>query len=115
MEKSPETWSAYKKKHDQMTNEMCISIKDHCHGLTEKIVRDPKKMWQTMNKVLDQNRSRVPLSGLEIDGKSLTREPDVVELVNHHLALVSSTSPLGRRSPLSQVVIASVISSKSPM
>ena len=45
-------------------------------------------MWRTINKVLDKNVETVSLSSLEVEGKYLTRELDVVEAMNHHFALV---------------------------
>ena len=43
-EKSPEVWSTYKRKRNQVTNEMRISIRDHYHGLIQGDIGDPKKM-----------------------------------------------------------------------
>ena len=41
-----------------------------------------------MNKVLDKNVEKVSLSSLEVEGKYLTLEWDVVEAMNRHFALV---------------------------
>ena len=82
-EKSAEMWSAYKRKRNRVTNEMRISIRDYYHGLIEENIGDPKKMWRTINKV-----NTVSLSSLEIAGKYLTRERDVVEAMNHHFVSV---------------------------
>ena len=45
-------------------------------------------MWRTINKVLDKNVETVSHSSLEVEGKYLTRERDVVEAINRHFALV---------------------------
>ena len=45
-------------------------------------------MWRTINKVLDKNIKTVSISSLEVEGKYLTRERDVVEAMNRHFALV---------------------------
>ena len=82
--KSPEIWSAYKKKRKKIR----ISIEDYCKGLIEEHIRDPKKMRRTINKILDKNVETVLLSNLEVEGKYLTRELDVVEAMNRHFALV---------------------------
>ena len=87
-EKYPEVWSAYKRKCNQVTNEMRISTRDHYHGLIQEDTGDPKKMWRTINKVLDKNVNTVSLSSLERDGKYLTRERDVLEAMNHHFVTV---------------------------
>ena len=65
-----------------------ISIRDCYNELIEENIRDPKKMWWTINKVLDKNVETVSLSSLEVQGKYLTRERDVVEAMNRHFALV---------------------------
>ena len=89
-EKSPDIWSAYNKKRNQVSQMMCISIKDYYNGLIEEYVRDPKKMWRRINKVLDKNVETVLLSNLEVEGKYLTRELDLVEAMNRHFALVGT-------------------------
>ena len=68
-ENSPEIWSAYKRKRNQVTKRIRISIRDYYNGLIEENIRDQKKMWRTINTVL-------------------TRERDVVEAMNRHFALV---------------------------
>ena len=45
-------------------------------------------MWRTTNIVLEKNVETVSLSSLEVEGKYLTRERDVVEVMNRHFALV---------------------------
>ena len=86
--KSPEIWSAYKRKRNQVTNEMHISIGDYYHGLIDENIGDPKKMWRTINKVLDKNVNTLSLSSLEIDDKYLTRERDVLEAMKNHFVSV---------------------------
>ena len=43
-ENSPEVWSAYKRKHNQVTKMIRISIRDYYNVLIEENIRDPKKM-----------------------------------------------------------------------
>ena len=45
-------------------------------------------MWRTINKVLNKNFETVSISSLEVEGKYLTRERDLVEAMNRHFALV---------------------------
>ena len=87
-ENSPEIWSVYKRKRNQVTKMIRISIRDYYNGLIEENIRDPKKMWRTINTVLDKNVETVSHSSLEVEGKYLTRERDVVEAMNRHFALV---------------------------
>ena len=62
-ENSPEIWSAYKRKRNQVTKRIRISIRDYYKGLIEENIRDPKKMWRTKNKVLDKNAETVSSGG----------------------------------------------------
>ena len=90
VEKSHEVWSAYRKIRNQVAKKIRISIRDYYNGLIEENIRDPKKIWRTINKVLDKYFETVSLSNLEVEGKYLTRELDVVEAMNRHFALVGS-------------------------
>ena len=45
-------------------------------------------MWNTINKVLDKNQHSVKLSSIEVDGKYLTRETDILEALNKHFVSV---------------------------
>ena len=47
-------------------------------------------MWKAINKVLDKNENSVKLSSVEVDGKCLTRERDVLEALNRHFVSVGS-------------------------
>jgi len=70
-ENSPEIWSAYKRKRNQVTKRIRISIRDYYNGLIEENVRDPKKMWRTINTVLDKLVETVSHSSLEVEGKGM--------------------------------------------
>ena len=61
-ENSPEIWSAYKRKRNQVTKRMRRFIRDYYNGLIEENIREPKKMWLTINKVLEKNVETVSLS-----------------------------------------------------
>ena len=41
-------------------------------------------MWKTINRVLDKDAKSTTLSSIEIDGKTLTKERDVLETLNCH-------------------------------
>ena len=45
-------------------------------------------MWRIINKVPDKNVETVSLSSLEVEGKYITSEGDVVEARNRHFAFV---------------------------
>ena len=86
-ENPPEIWSAYERKRNQVTKRIRISIRDYYNGLIEENIGDPKKMWRIDN-ALVKNVETVSFSSLQVEGKYLTRERDVVEKMNHQLALV---------------------------
>ena len=68
--------------------EIRYSIQDYYKGLIEKNKGDPKKKWKTINRVLGKDSKSTTLSGIEIDGKTLTKERDVLEDLNCHFASV---------------------------
>ena len=82
--KSPEMWSAYSKQRNKVTKEIRYSIQDYYKGLMEKNKGDPKKMWKTINRVLEKDAKSTTLSSIEINGKTLTKERDVLEALNCH-------------------------------
>ena len=83
-EEQPELWLTYRKLRNQVTKVIRIAIQDYYSGLTKESEIDPKRMWKTIDKVLDKNKSSDIPSKLDFDGKRLTREPDVLEAFNHH-------------------------------
>ena len=49
---------------------------------------DSKRMWKTINEVLDKNTTSDIPSSLEFERKRLTREPDILEAFNHHFTSI---------------------------
>ena len=88
VEKSTEKWSAYKQLRNKVTREMRNAIRDHYHGLIGENMGNPKKMWRAINKMQDKNENLVKLSSVEVDGKCLTRERDVLEALNRYFVSV---------------------------
>ncbi len=87
-EKSPEKWPAYKKLRNQVTKEIRSAVTNYYQGLINENIGNPKKMWKTINKVLDKNQHTVKLSSVEVNGRCLTRERDVLEALNQHFVSV---------------------------
>ena len=54
-EKSAEPLSAYKRLRNQVTREGRSAITDYFNGLINENVGNAKKMWNTINKVLEKN------------------------------------------------------------
>ena len=84
----PEMWPTYKQLRNCVTKNIRIAIQDYYSGLIKESKKSRKKMWKTINKVLDRNiNSGIP-SSLEFEGKHLTREPDVLEAFNYHFTSI---------------------------
>ena len=47
-----EKWPAYKKFRNKVTKKMRDTIRDYYQRLIDESMRNPKKMWKTMKKVL---------------------------------------------------------------
>ena len=83
-ERFPEKWSVYKQLRNKVTKEIRVAIQTHHRGLINENKDNPKKMWQTINRVLEgSSKSTMPAS-LNIEGRKLTKEGDIVEALNHH-------------------------------
>ena len=48
----------------------------------------PKKMWRTINKVLDRDSSKVPVTSLNCEGKLLTNDREIANAFNEHFVSV---------------------------
>ena len=65
-----EMWSNNRQLRNQVTKRIRIAIQDYHCGLIKEHKNDPKRMWKTINKVLDKNTtSDIPLS-LEFEGNA---------------------------------------------
>ena len=66
------------------------AIQDHYHGLIEETKDDPKKMWKTINRVLNRDSASKSISSLNVNGKVVTEGGELAEALNQHLV---STGP----------------------
>ena len=53
--KNPHLWPNYKGLRNQCTSAIRKAIQDYYHGLIEETKDDPKKMWKTINRVLNRD------------------------------------------------------------
>ena len=67
--KIPELWTAYVRKRNNVTKEIRKAVEDHYKVLAEKNKRDPRKMWKTINRVLEKNVKSTILSCIENNGQ----------------------------------------------
>ena len=87
-EGQPEMWPKYRQLRNQVTKGIRIAIQDYYSGLIKEHEKDPKRMWKTINKILDKNTNSDIPSSLEFEGKRVTREPDILEAFNHHFTSI---------------------------
>ena len=64
------------------------AIRDYYGRLIVDNKGSSKKMWKAINKVLGKKESSVKLSSVEIEGKYLTREHNILEALNQHFVSV---------------------------
>ena len=86
--KNPEMWPLYTKQRNRVTEEIRNSIQDHYKALINESNGEPKNMWKTINRVLNKDVKLTNLSAIEREGKTLTKEYDMLEALNHHFVLV---------------------------
>ena len=61
-------------------------------GIIDDNRENPKRMWKAVNKVLNRDTSPVGISGLDTEGRKLTKEKDIAEALNQHFATVPQKS-----------------------
>ena len=76
--KNPEMWSLYTNQRKRVTKEITNSIQDHYKALINESNGDPKKTWKTINRVLEKDVKSTNLSAIESEGKTLTKEYDML-------------------------------------
>ena len=87
-EKSPEKWSVCEQLRNKVTKEIKVAVQSHYHGLINENKDNPKKMWYTINRVLEKSSKSTMPASLNIEGRKLTKEGDILEALNHHFVSV---------------------------
>ena len=73
---------------NKVTKEIKVAIETHYRGLIEENKDNPKKMWKTINKVLNKSSQSITTSCLDVEGNRITKEADIAEALNHHFVTV---------------------------
>ena len=68
-EKNPHLWPNYKGLRNQCTSAIRKAIQDYYHGLIEETKDDPKKVWKTINRMLNRDSAGKSISSLNVNGK----------------------------------------------
>ena len=87
-EENPHLWPIYKGLRNQCTSAIRKAIQDYCHGSIEETKDDPKKMWKTINRVLNRDSVGKSISSLNVNGKVVTGEGELAEALNQHFVSV---------------------------
>ena len=78
----------YKQLRNKVTKEIKVAVQSHYHGLINENKDNPKKMWHTINMVLEKSSKSTMPASLNIEGRKLTKEGDILEALNHHFVSV---------------------------
>ena len=85
---SPEKWSVYKQLRNKVTKTIKVAIETHYRRLIDENKDNPKKMWKTINKVLDKSPQSTTTTNLDEDGNRITKQANIAEALNHHFVTV---------------------------
>ena len=85
---SPEKWSVYKQLRNKVTKTIKVAIETHYRRLIDENKDNPKKMWKTINKVLDKSPQSTTTTSLDVDGNRITKQANIAEALNHHFVTV---------------------------
>ena len=68
--------------------EMRDAIRGYYQRLIDEKIGNLKKMWKAINEVLGKKENSVKLSSVEVEGKYLIREQDILEALNQNFVSV---------------------------
>ena len=83
----PEMWSSNAKQRNRVTKLIRNAIQDQYEEIVENSKGDPKKMWRTIDKVLNKDMQSTVLSNINEDGKVLIKDSDMLEALNHFVSV----------------------------
>ena len=86
--KDPNLWSTYKKMRNKATNAIRIAVREHYQGMIEVNKDNPKKMWKTINNVLDRGSAKTSIQCLNVNGCKITEDKQMAEALNQHFVTV---------------------------
>ena len=79
-------WPKYGKLRSKVTAELRKSVEAYYRSLVDKTSHNPKEMWKTVNKVLNNDKARIFPSSLTLNGKYIEKPTDIAEAFNDHFA-----------------------------
>ena len=86
--KNTSYWQDYKTLRNKVTNDIRLSVKQHYKDLISQNRNDPKKMWKTINKVLDKDSKSTSISQLKESDTTIENRQEILETLNKHFVTV---------------------------
>ena len=85
---SPDLRQAYKTLLNKVFKAIRDALQSYYLGIIDENRENPTRMWKAANKVLNRDTNSVGVSGLDIEGRTLTKEKDIAEALNQHFVTV---------------------------
>ena len=111
-DKSPEKWSVYKQLRNKVTKEIKVAVQSHYHGLINESKDNPKKMWHTINRILEKSSKSTMPASLDIEGRKLTKEGDILEALNHYSFQLDRSLPV-KLNKMPMMILLNILTSNS--
>ena len=86
--KTTSYWQDYKTLRNKITNDIRLSVQQHYKDLISQDRNDPKKMWETINKVLDKDSKSTSISQLKKSDTTIENRQEILETLNEHFVTV---------------------------
>ena len=86
--KNSHYWQDYKILRNKVTNYIVLSVQQHHKDLISQNRNDPKKMWKTINKVLDKDSKSTSISQLKESDTTIENRQEILETLNEHFVTV---------------------------
>ena len=101
--------AVYKQLRNKVTKWIKAAIETHYRRVVDEHKDNPKKMWKTINKMLDKSPQLTTISCFDVEGNRITKEANIAEALYHHFVtvgpkLASKIEQLTNYYPLKYVV-----------
>ena len=77
-------WPQYKVLRNKVTYELRNCVQQYYHTIIEENSSDPKEMWRTINKVLNEDAPSTSFTAVNFQGQRLDRPNEIPEAFNEH-------------------------------
>ena len=87
--KNPELLPSYKALRNKVTNSTRTSLRLHYQSLINENKGNPKRMWKTINKVLDKTSNSTKFTQVRNGNEAISDSRKVADALNNHFVNVS--------------------------